>query len=105
MCGAVKKSSGSLQEISKAPCEKPTNHPVNNLQSALQENDKPIYINHNKINNNNKNLSINHIGKNVSDNNDGIDRIDNTQREMYFKIIIHNLQYITCLLLPFKNNA
>ena len=36
MCGAVKKSSGSLQEISKAPCEKPTNHPVNNLQSALQ---------------------------------------------------------------------
>lgn len=90
MCGAVKKSSGSLQEISKAPCEKPTNHPVNNLQSALQENDKPIYINHNKKNNNNKNLSINHIGEN---NNDGKDRMDNTSRNEYLGIIRKNIDY------------
>lgn len=90
MCGAVKKSSGSLQEISKAPCEKPTNHPVNNLQSALQENDKPIYINHNKKNNNNKNLSINHIGKK---NNDGKDRMDNTSRNEYLGIIRKNIDY------------
>ena len=90
MCGAVKKSSGSLQEISKAPCEKPTNHPVNNLQSALQENDKPIYINHNKKNNNNKNLSINHIGEK---NNDGKDRMDNTSRNEYLGIIRKNIDY------------
>ena len=90
MCGAVKKSSGSLQEISKAPCEKPTNHPVNNLQSALQENDKPIYINHNKKNNNNKNLSINHI---VEKNNDGKDRMDNTSRNEYLVIIRKNIDY------------
>ena len=90
MCGAVKKRSGSLQEISKAPCEKPTNHPVNNLQSALQENDKPIYINHNKKNNNNKNLSINHIGKK---NNDGKDRMDNTSRNEYLGIIRKNIDY------------
>ena len=90
MCGAVKKSSGSLQEISKAPCEKPTNHPVNNLQSALQENDKPIYINHNKKNNNNKNLSINHI---VEKNNDGKDRMDNTSRNEYLGIIRKNIDY------------
>ena len=83
----------TLQEIDKVPCEKLTEYPVSNSQGTLQENDKPIYINHNKINNNNKNLSINHIGKNVSDNNDGIDRIDNTQREMYFKIIRSNISY------------